>query len=89
MANSFENAFDRLHRITADGGFLPPAVMRRFWAVGFSWGCRQIQHLENSAVKGDEIFFYQNVSGFDVVIKAKLKQASDGIIAVKGQPIAI
>jgi hypothetical protein len=57
------------------------------------WFCRcfgrQFQHLEDSSVKGDKLFFNQAVSGLDVPIQVQGQMPADGIVAVKRQSITI
>jgi hypothetical protein len=61
-----------------DSGFDVPAVLSDH---GVFYGLAgQIQHLEQGAVKGDEIFADQAVSGLDILIKADLKKGANGVI---------
>jgi hypothetical protein len=50
---------------------------------------RQIQHLKQGTVKGNQIFPDQAVSGLNILIKADLKKGANGVIGVKGQTKAI
>jgi hypothetical protein len=45
--------------------------------------------LENSAVKSDQIFVDQPVSGADVLVKIHLQQGANGVVTVKREPISI
>ena len=53
---------------------------------GFRGQCKD---LEESAVKGDEVFLDKGISGFQVLVEGQLQEGADGIIGVKGDPIAI
>jgi hypothetical protein len=50
-----------------DGGFDMPAVLADYGVFYGLFG--QIKHLEQGAVKGDETFFDQSISGLDILIK--------------------
>ena len=50
---------------------------------------RQLEYLKEGAIKGDQVFLDKAVPGGKVFIDAELQQRADGIIGVKGKPIAI
>jgi hypothetical protein len=45
--------------------------------------------LKDGAVKVDQIFFYQSVSGLKVLIHGHLQQAADRIVTVKRKPVSV
>jgi hypothetical protein len=62
-----------------DGGFDVPAVLFDHRTLFGLFG--QIQNLKQGAVKGDEIFSDQAVSGLDILIKADLKKGANASYA--------
>ena len=63
--------------------------VRTIWQRLWRRRLRQIEDLEDRAVKGDEIFGDQSVSGLDILIELQFKERADRIVAVKGKPVAI
>ena len=56
---------------------------------GFKGFFRKGEDLVEAAIKGDEVFFDQCVSGKEVVIQGESKKCSDFMIAVIGQAVSI
>jgi len=61
--------------------FFSPGRRRRF--------CGQIEHLEQGPIRNDQAFFYEGISGHDVIVHRKLEQGTDGIVRVEGQTLAV
>jgi hypothetical protein len=65
-------------------------LMRPYFSPGECWRfCGQIEHLKEGPIKNDQIFFYEGVSGPDVIVHRKLEQGADGIVGVEGQTLAV
>jgi hypothetical protein len=49
----------------------------------------QGQHLKLPAIKGNEFFLDEPVSGFDVVINGKLQKLADAVVAIEAQSVTV
>ena len=45
--------------------------------------------MKDAAIKGDEIFFDQIISGFNILIQRHLKQVADAVVTVKRKPVPV
>jgi hypothetical protein len=61
--------------------FFSPDSRRRFYG--------QIEHLEQGSIRSDQVFFYEGISGHDVIVYRKLEQGTDAVVRVEGQTLAV
>jgi hypothetical protein len=45
--------------------------------------------LEQGSIKSDQIFPDEPISGFDVIVRRKLEQGTNGLIGIEGQTMAV
>jgi hypothetical protein len=63
-------------------------VLKHFGRLDYR-ASRQRENLEKSAVKGDQVFVYQQITGNDIIIQRKTEQRADFVIMVIGEALAV